>query len=77
MIDRWVATIRHLGDTIAIQLDGEAAARRVDILYPALGAAPRTERARSWASSRKPTAGWPPPLSPSRSSLGSLRRAMC
>ena len=40
VIERRVSTIRHLSDTIAIQLDGEAAARRFDILCPALGAVP-------------------------------------
>lgn len=41
-----VSAIRHVGGGIAIALEGEAAPRHFDILYPALGSVPRTELAR-------------------------------
>jgi thioredoxin reductase (NADPH) len=45
ILERKVTAIRHSGPSIALSLEGEAAPRHFDILYPALGSLPRTELA--------------------------------
>lgn len=45
ILERKMSTIRQVGTGIEIGLEGEAAPRRFDILYPALGSVPRTELA--------------------------------